>query len=127
MNPTISKLYHEANLCIDMFGRELKVGDTVLCKGYGSLDKDTIASIGKINKTTINVNLKRRKYVRGDYVPRPDNHAGYWNYYPNADVITETKPMKRRPIDVMLISPEFKTEIESREDYLFQTYPEYFI
>ena len=35
--------------------------------------------------------------------------------------------MKRRPIDVMLISPKFKTEIESREDYLFQTYPEYFI
>lgn len=24
MNPTISKLYREANLCIDMFGRELK-------------------------------------------------------------------------------------------------------
>lgn len=127
MNSTVSKLYHEANLCIDMFGRELKVGDTILCKGYGSLDKDTIATIEKINKTTINVSLKRRKYVRGDFVPRPDNHAGYWNHYPNGDVITETIPMKRRPIDVMLISPEFKTEIESREDYLFQTYPEYFI
>ena len=127
MNSTISKLYHEANLCIDMFGRELKTGDAVLCKGYGSLDKDTIATIEKINKTTINVNLKRRKYVRGDYVPRPDNHVGYWNHYPNGDVITEYKPMKRRPIDVMLISPELKTEIESREDYLFQTYPEYFI
>ena len=127
MNSTISKLYHEAKLCIDMFGRELKTGDTVLCKGYGSLDKDTIATIEKVNKTTININLKRRKYVRGDYVPRPDNHNGYWNHYPNGDVITETKPMKRRPIDVMLISPELKIEIESREDYLFQTYPEYFI
>lgn len=127
MNPTISKLYHEANLCIDMFGRELKTGDTVLCKGYGSLDKDTIATIEKVNKTTINISLKRRKYVRGDYAPRPDNHTGYWNYYPNNVVITETKPMKRRPVDVMLISPEFKAEIESRENYLFQTYPEYFI
>ena len=127
MNPTIYKLYNEANLCIDMFGRELKTGDTVLCKGYGSVDKDTIATIEKVNKTTINVSLKRRKYVRGDYVPRPANHNGYWNHYPNGDVITETKPMKRKPIDVMLISPELKTEIESREDYLFQTYPEYFI
>lgn len=127
MNSTVSKLYHEANLCIDMFGRELKTGDTILCKGYGSVDKDTIATIEKVNKTTINVNLKRRKYVRGDYVSRPANHSGYWDFYPNSSIVTEYRLMKRRPIDVMLISPELKTEIESREDYLFQTYPEYFI
>lgn len=111
MNPTISKLYREANLCIDMFGRELKVGDTVLCKGYSSMDKDTVATVEKVGKTTISIKLER----------------SYWNYSIGKFVIKEYRLMQRKPIDVMLISPELKTEIESREEYLIETYPEYFI
>ena len=110
MNPTISKLYREANLCIDMFGRELKTGDTVLCKGYGSLDKDTIATIEKVNKTTISAQVTTRD----------------WDYSVGK-IVTKRRLIRYRPVDVMLISPELKTEIESRENYLFQTYPEYFI
>ena len=110
MNPTISKLYHEANLCIDMFGRELKTGDTVLCKGYGSFDRDTIVTIEKVNKTTISAQVTTRN----------------WDYSVGK-IVTKRRLIQYRPIDVMLISPELKTEIESREDYLFQTYPEYFI
>ena len=111
MNPTIYKLYNEANLCIDMFGRELKVGDAVLCKGYSSMDKDTVATVEKVGKTTISIKLER----------------SYWNYSIGKFVIKEYRLMKRKPIDVMLISPELKTEIESREEYLIETYPEYFI
>lgn len=110
MNPTILKLYYEANLCIDMFGRELKTGDTILCKGIKSLDKDTITTIEKVNKTTISAQVTTKD----------------WDYSVGK-IVTKRRLIRYRPVDVMLISPEFKTEIESREEYLFQTYPEYFI
>lgn len=124
---TIRTIHDQENIAIDMFGRKLKVGDTVLCKGYYSLDKNTFATIKKINKRTIVVDIERYCTDLGEFKPKPANYAGYWNCYPDRKRVRVEEPMKRYCYETMLISPELKQEILDNEQYLLDTYPEHFI
>lgn len=110
-----------------MLGQPLKVGDTILTKSYGSLVLNYFAEVKKVNKKSIVVELDARFYSYGEYVPRPNNHSGYWNAHPNGKWVSEKKPMKRIAMDCLKISPDQQVYSDQREQELFNLYPELFI
>ena len=123
---TLQKLV-EVGIQLDMIGQPLKVGDTILTKSYGSPTLNCFATIKKINKKSILVDVNFERWDYGKPVSRPPSHTGYWDYYPNRQYITGTKPMKRVAMDCLKISPEQQAYSNQREQELFDLYPELFI
>ena len=123
---TLSK-FHAAGIQTDCFGRPIKVGDTILCKGYGSMDKDCFAKVLKVNRKSIGINLTVSRYIHGTFQERPANHTGYWNYYPNRKRVTETKYMTRVGMDVMIVPEDFQQTCISEGQAFIDQYPELLI
>ena len=113
-----------AGIAIDMFGQKLQVGDIVLCKGYGSSDKDQIATIKKINRKSVVVGIQCHRADYGKYSPRPNNHKGHWNFYPDYKITTSTEDMRRLPLDMLRIPDSLYASITTAEEQLMNEYPE---
>lgn len=47
----------------DTLGRPIKVGDTILVRGYYSMNMDTVAKVARINKYSISVDLPVRRWL----------------------------------------------------------------
>jgi len=58
----------------DILGRPIKIGDTILVKGYGSRYNDTITTVDKVTKENIYV-LIRDPWVEGWYMRDPQTHS----------------------------------------------------
>lgn len=120
-------LLYDAGVIADCFGQKLSVGDYVLCKSYGSPVHDQVSQITKVNRKTIQLTVQKRKYTYGNYVPKPRNHYGKWNYYPNFSVSCTEEKMNRNPFSVIKISPELKAQLDATTTALINSYPELFI
>ena len=123
---TLHKLANEG-LQLDMLGQPLAKGDTVLVKGYGSAIPNQFATIKRISKKSISVDLEFGRWDYGQYSPRPDNHVGPWNSWPDRKYISGTKNMRRLGLECLKINPEQQAYAEAREQELFNEYPELFI
>ena len=84
---------------IDMLKRPIKKGDTVLVKGYGSCTADTIATVKKVAKVNIYVDVK--------------NPWAKWNGY------SEIKRMARCPSECIVVNEQLA--------YNKSEYPELYI
>lgn len=115
---------HTNGIQTDMLGQPLYVGDTVLCKGYGSSDKNTFATVVKVNKKTISVMLEKTSITYGRYYPRPAGHSGPWNYYPDYARTVETVPYKRAGFDTLKIPKDFMQIAEARLEEVVNQHPE---
>lgn len=127
INNKIHIRFHEAGIQIDMLGQKLKVGDTVLTKNYGSPALDKIATIKKVNKKTIVVDLEVRRTDWGTYTHIPKGHKGLWNYYPDRKTTITIKPMKRTGFDCIKITPEQLAIAKEASESLINDHPEIFI
>lgn len=54
-------------MVLDILKRPVKVGDTVLVKGYYSALLDTVTTVMKINKDTISIEVKAWDYSNQQY------------------------------------------------------------
>lgn len=59
LNYSVLDQAYELGVHIDLFGQFLQKGDTVLCKGYGSTDRNNIATIKRINPKTIVIEVHK--------------------------------------------------------------------
>lgn len=89
---------------IDMLGHPLKKGQTVLTKAFYSPAMDTIATVLKVNKKTIVVELKKR----------------VWDFSSNNPTISEVNQEMKRTADSVLV-------IDQQLEYNQNTFPEYTI
>jgi hypothetical protein len=96
----------------DAIGRPIQLNDTVLVKGYGRCNMDTIAKITKITKKSVHVEIPASYYVR---IEDPTVQWG-WRYERRTD---EVKLMKRSSSDFIVINEQLK--------YNRDTWPELFI
>lgn len=96
----------------DAIGRPIQLNDTVLVKGYGRCNMDTIAKITKITKKAVHVEVPASYYVR---VADPTTTWG-WKYERRT---AEAKLMKRASSDFIVINEQLK--------YNRDTWPELFI
>lgn len=87
----------------DILKRPAKVGDRVLTKGYYSTALDTIATIKKVNKSTISLELA----------------ASWYDYHNQKWVTQELKPMKRDSSSFVIINEQLS--------YNHAEYPEQYI
>lgn len=118
---------HDNGIQTDMLGQPLEVGDIILCKGYSSCDKDSFATIERVNKKTVGYRLQITRLQRGPYVPRPENHTGSWNYYPNHKLVTESLYRTRPGYDTVKVSQEFLDTAKARCKDITDKYPEVFL
>lgn len=86
----------------DILKRPVKVGDTVLTKGYMHSAINTISKVIRVNKNTISVNLPFR----------------YYNYQTRSSV-TGYKIMLRDPMSFVVIDEQIA--------YNNKEYPEYYV
>lgn len=107
---TLLKLANEG-LQFDMLGQPLAKGDTVLVKGYGSSMPNQFATIKRVSKKSISVDVE----------------FGHWNYWPDRKYISGIKNMRRLGLECLKINPEQQAYAEAREQELFNEYPEVFI
>jgi len=124
LNNNITYKLHNANIQADMTGQPIYVGDIVLLKGYGSMDKNTFAVVKKVNKKSIVVEITYQQYNYGDYVKEPSNYQGHWNCYPNAATVTKHKLIKRPGLETLKLSPAFIKEIKANAAATINAYPE---
>lgn len=82
----------------DILKRPVKVGDTILVKGYYSALLDTITTVTKVNKDTISIEVKAWDYAKQQYY---------------------LKPMKRDSNSFIVINEQL--------EYNRATYPEHYI
>jgi hypothetical protein len=118
---------HLQGIQTDMSGTLIKVGDTVLCKGYYSLDKDTLGTVLKINKKSIIVSIKTKVLKYGEYHPKPLGYVGYWDCYPDKHPVERIQKLKRCGMDVLIVPPNLKQTLETAEERIAVSYPEIFI
>ena len=74
----------------DILKRPAKVGDHVLTKGYYSAALDTVATIKKVNKTTVTLELS----------------ASWYDYHNQKWVTQEFKSMKRDHQSFLIINEQ---------------------
>lgn len=96
----------------DAIGRPIQLNDTVLVKGYGRCNMDTIAKITKIMKKTVYIEVPASYYAR---VEDSTSRCG-WKYELRTD---KAKLMKRSSSDFIVINEQLK--------YNRDTWPELFI
>jgi len=119
--------FHNAGIQADMAGQRLSVGDVVLFKGYCSGDKNAFAKIIKVNKKTVVLEHSYQAYHYGSFVPKPRDHKGSWNYYPNAQGrIVKTK-VKRPGYATLKLSPSCVEEIKANAAATIDAHPEILI
>lgn len=104
---------HSKGLQVDLFGQILEVGDTVLTKGYYDVALTEIATITKINKKSIKVNLPHKKCVR-------NIHTGTYDY-------VEVQTIKRTGADCVKLTPQQVKLLKEAPDLLKNIHPEYFL
>ena len=90
-------------MLLDMLNRPISVGDTVLTKGYGSAAHDFCATVQKINRTTVVVQVNK-SYLKYDAALQ--KHVR----------VAETSPMRRNPKDCIVVTEQLA--------YNRATYPE---
>jgi len=127
LHNNITYKLHDANIQADMTGQSIHVGNIVLLKGYKSMDKDTFAVVKKVNRKTIAIEQSITSYEYGNYVERPDNQQGSWNYYPNSKSVKVKKLLKRPSYSVLKLSPAFVEEIKTNSAAAQEAHPEVFI
>ena len=112
---------HEAGFQLDILGRPIKVGDTVLVTGYCSTTLDQKATVLSVNKKSISVNVEYTYRDWGSY----DHQT---RSYPNAKFTTETKRMQRQGYrQVLVISSDLVDSAAQAKQEFIDTHPEVFV
>lgn len=101
---TLLKLANEG-LQFDMLGQPLAKGDTVLVKGYGSSMPNQFATIKRVSKKSISVDVEFGQWDWGQYSSCPNNHVGHWNYWPDRKYISGIKNMRRLGLECHPVNP----------------------
>jgi hypothetical protein len=123
----VRKAFSDQGIKLDMLGQKLNVGDQILVKGYGSPVHNNIATVKKINKVNLAVDVEAHYF---DY----DAHRKWCSLNPGVNYWKvgvsfrkkELKTMARNPADVI----KFDKQVASaRAEYeaLEEAYPEMFI
>ena len=112
---------HEAGFQLDILGRPIKVGDTVLVTGYGSTTIDQKATVLAVNKKSISVNVEYTYRYWGPY----DHQT---RSYPNAKFTTELKRMQRKGCRQVLVIPSdlVDSAAQAKQEFI-DTHPELFV
>jgi hypothetical protein len=95
------------NVHYDALGRQFRLGDTILARGYGSTTMSTITTVDSITKTRIRCAINARRYVWDSSVDKYVVHT-------EAD-----KSMYRHPKECVIINEQLA--------YNHETYPELYI
>lgn len=114
---------------IDLLGQPLAKDDLVLVKGYGSMSHDVIATIKRINKVNIVVEVPKTFYNNNAIKEWRDNNPGqYWWKAENRDqfLISTTAEMSRKPHDVIKFDKQAEAA-KTAYNKLQNDYPEYYI
>jgi len=101
-------LYHKG-LHVDILCRPIKLGQTVLVRGYGSQNTDTFATVTRINRKRITVKTYE-SFTRYTYTTRT----------------TDTKLYRYAP-EMLIVPYEFIEAAELEKQQLPLNYPEFFI
>lgn len=99
-------------LPLDMLKRPIKVGDTVLCKGYGSCSHNTFTTVLRVNPKSVTISNSYHAWDR--------DSAGKWVYKPS------TKTQTRAFSDVLVVS-ELLPISESLAQQFVVEHPEHFL
>ncbi len=118
---------HEHGHQLDLLGRPIKVGDRVLTKGYGSPAMNNFATVKAVNRKSISIDVEYAHWDHGEFSPRPANHTGYWNSYPNRKLTTTVKPMKRVGYHSVLVVNELEPISTSLAQTFADEHPEWLI
>jgi hypothetical protein len=126
MNDLINKL-NNSGIPVDMLGQPIYKGDIILCKSYGSCSQDTFAKVLKVNKKSVQIVQRIRCTHYGKYHPKPANHFGHWDFYPDFKVTYEEKPVLKKAWDTLKVSQEFLDTAEARFKAVVDKHPEILI
>ena len=111
----IPHIAHNAGYQLDMLGRPIHVGDTILVKSYGSCSQDTFAIVKKVNSKSIVIDVNApAKWERGP--------NGRWYKIPGQGTI----PMKRQGKDTLVVN-ELAPISKPLTDAFITDHPELFI
>ena len=110
---------HEAGFQIDLLGRPIKVGDTILTKGYSSPAINHRATVKRVNRKSIVIDLEVGHWVMGsyDYTTRS---------FPDAKYISKIREMKRTGYDCIVVNEQLPISEALAEEFL-DDHPEIFI
>jgi hypothetical protein len=122
---TLHKL-QKAGIQVDMLGRKIKVGDTVLCKGYRSQDKDTFAVVKRVNPKSVVIDLDKGYYDWGQYVHNPTKDPNHI-YYPDRKYISTTEETRRRGLEMLIIPHDLHEQAMKEGEQTINDHPEIFI
>ena len=112
---------HEAGYQLDILGRPIKVGDTVLVTGYGSTTLDQKATVLAVNKKSISINVECTHRYWGSY----DHQT---RSYPDMRITTELKRMQRQGYRQVLVIPSdlVDSAAQAKQEFI-DTHPEVFV
>ena len=112
MNINYSILHKAADsgYVLDLLGRPVKFGDTVLVKGYGSVTFNKITSVVSVNKKTISVDVPCYHYNRST-----GKHG------------ESTKRMTRSSADFLILPADYLAESTKLHAAFVNEHPEIFI
>ena len=122
---TLYKL-HKAGIQVDMLGRKIKVGDTVLCKGYCSQDKDTFAVVKRVNPKSVVIDLDKGYYSHGRYVPNTTNDPNH-TYYPDRKYISTVEETRRLGREMLIVPHDLHEQAMKEGEQTINDHPEIFI
>lgn len=108
------------NYQFDIIGRPIKVGDTVITKGFGSPIMNFITVVKKVNKKTVSVIVEKRTTVWGKY----DSYSGT---YPDRAIIVKNIAKTRFGNECLVIPENFEEEAKREQEEFKQKYPRIFL
>lgn len=110
IDSTIPDKASDSGYVLDMLGRPVKVGDTILTKGYRSVSQNTLASVVRVNKRTVSITVARN----------------WWNYATRT-MEHEDTPMLRKPYEILVLPADYLAESTRLRDTFVEEHPEIFI
>ena len=119
MNHQEHQAAHDAGFQVDLLGRPIKVGDTILTKGYSSPTINHRATVKKMHRKTFTVDLEISYWIWGAY-------DGTTRSYPNRKRHVEIREMKRTGFDCIVINEQLPISEALAEEFL-DDHPEIFI
>lgn len=112
---------HKAGHQLDILGRPIKVGDTVLVTGYCSTTLDQKATVLAVNKKSISVDVEYTDRFWGSYDPITRS-------YPDTKFTTKLKRMQRQGYRQVLVIPSdlVDSAAQAKQEFI-DTHPEIFV
>ena len=104
-------------LPLDMLKRPVKVGDTILCKGYGSCSHDTFTTVLKTNPTTVTIKNSWSTWDKDPVTGKWSRQVHYGD---------KGKLQTRRYSEVLVVNELLPISEALAQEYV-ATHPEHFL